>query len=146
MIPRQGPPPPRPRTPSGHDVPIPEAVFVALAGVQGAVQALSQTVATGQAATDAKISDIGKDVADLKARDRAHMAKILGIVATAVVSVLGGGRMLAPTPPAPEVRAVRSAEDMALDECRPLPPGSYERAECFERVSSGPGGRGRPVR
>lgn len=121
-------------------MPIPEAVFVALAGVQGAVHALSQTVAAGQAATDQKISDIGKDVADLKARDRAHTAKILGIVATAVASVIGGQRVLAPTPPTPQVTAVRSGEDLRLDECRPLPVGSYERAECFERVS----GMGRP--
>lgn len=139
-------PPPRPRTASGHDVPIPEAVFVALAGVQGSVQALTQTVAAAQAATDQKFSDLGKDVADLKAQDRAHLAKIIGIVATAVASVIGGQRMLAPTPPAPEVRAVRSQADLRLDECRPLPPGSYERAECFERVSEGPDDRGRPRR
>jgi hypothetical protein len=130
-----GLPPPRGRTPSGHDVPIPEAVFVALHGIQGDVRALAQTMAVGQAATDQKISDIGTDVPALKAADRAHLAKIVGIVATAVASVIGGQRMLAPTPPAPEVRAVRSAADLALDECRPLAPGSYERAECFERVS-----------
>jgi hypothetical protein len=133
-----GIPPPRQRTPSGHDVPIPEAVFVALAGVQSAVTGLAQTVAAGKADTDEKIAAVSKDVAELKAADRAQLAKIIGVVATAVASVIGGQRMLAPTPPAPEVRAVRSAADLALDECRPLQPGSYERAECFERVSRGP--------
>jgi hypothetical protein len=118
-------------------------VFVALAGVQSAVTGLAQTVAVGQAATDQKISDIGKDVAALKAADRSHLVKIIGVVATAVASIIGGQRMLAPTPPAPEVRAVRSAQDLALDECRPLQPGSYERAECFERVSGVEPGRRR---
>lgn len=120
MNPRQLPPP-RGRTPSGHDVPIPEAVFVALAGIQGDVRAIAQAQAAGQAATDQKISEIGKDVATLKAADRSHMVKIIGALATAVAAVIGGQRALSPATPPERTVVSESALSVDLGACETLP-------------------------
>lgn len=134
-IPGQRLPPPRPKATSKPDAEVPESVFQALHDVSTAVRELGQTVAIGQEKSDAKFATLTKDVADLKASSRTEWYKLVGIALPAVLAIVGGQKVLADKPPAPQVSVVRSADDLRLDECRPLQPGSYERAECFERVS-----------
>lgn len=131
-------PPPRPRAISQPDPEVPESVYVALKGVQDSVESLARTVATGRAEDAIKFATLTDAVAKVAANDRTHIAKIFGIVAGAVVSLAGVVVAARPAPVPAQVTAVRSQADLDLDECRPLQPGSYERAECFERVSRGP--------
>ena len=137
----QLPPPHRVRAISQPDPEVPEGVYRALLGVQESVETLSQTVALGRAEDAIKFTTLTEAVAKVVANDRTHIAKIFGIVAGAVVSLAGVVVAARPAPVPPQVTAVRSQADLDLDECRPLQPGSYERAECFERVSRGPARR-----
>lgn len=130
--------PPRLRTPSGHDIPIPEAVFTALQGLQRDIRAQGEAAATWQANHDSEHKELGETVSKLAAGSRHDWTKIIGAIAVAIPTIVAGVRVTTPTPAPAEVRAVRSSADLALDECRPLRAGTYERAECFERVSRGP--------
>lgn len=133
-----GVPPFRPRTPSGHDIPIPESVFQALGGLQHSIAGLTAEVRSSKADTDARLAAQDKTLADLKAGSADRWVNMIKVLIPAVATIIGGTvgvqKLTAPEPPA-ATRVVRSADDLRLDECRPLQPGSYERAECFERVS-----------
>ncbi len=132
---------PRARTPSGHDIPIPESVFLALSDIQHAQQAQAQQTLTWQANHDSEHKDLGETVKKIAAGQSHDWVKIIGAIAAAIPLIVGGVRMTTPAQLPAEVRAVRSQADLDLDECRPLAPGSFERAECFERVSRGPNGK-----
>lgn len=131
--------PPRRRFGSSPDVEVlPESAYQLLKGLQTSVDKLDTKVEAQKSDTDLKIAGLTQAVAKVVANDRTHIAKIMGIVAGAVVSLAGVVVAARPAPVPAQVTAVRSQADLDLDECRPLQPGSYERAECFERVSRGP--------
>jgi hypothetical protein len=138
-----GRPLPRPRAISQPDAEVPESVFVALQGVQQAVSNLSQEVRTAKADTDARLATQDKVLAELKAGSADRWFNLFKVALPSVLAIVGGTvglqKATADKPPPPEIRAVRSAADLALDECRPLRVGTYERAECFERVSRADG-------
>jgi hypothetical protein len=131
-------PPYRRRTPSGHDVPIPESVFQAIAQVQ-----------QENAGTRAEVAGLRSDFAELKeavtklaSHGKAETLKIIGGVIVAALGVIGGQRALAPSPPptpAPQIRQVRTDLDVRLDECRDLPQDSPDRRHCWRRVKGGAG-------
>ena len=138
MMPRGFPPPPRQRTPSGHDVPIPESVFHALQGLQGAVQDLATSVSVGKADTDRRLAGLELGVAKVAAANTDRWVNLLKVVVPAVATIIGGTvgvqRLTAPEPPPPETRTVRSSTDWRLAECRGLKPGSAERQGCVDHV------------
>jgi len=74
---------------------------------------------------------------EIKATDRHAFTKLAAALATTAITVIGGQRLLAPTPPPPQVTNVpaRSKLDVQLDVCRPMAPGP-SREECFARVTS----------
>jgi len=119
--PRPGLPPPRGRTPSGHDVPIPEAVFVALAGVQSTMQANAQASAAWQANHDSEHAEITSALKDIKASNRSETVKVIAGVIVAALGVIGGQRALAPTPPPERTVVSESALSVDLGACETLP-------------------------
>ena len=126
----------RQRSPSGHDIPIPESVFVALADIQRVIVAQGQDTKTWQANHDGEHKELGDKVAKLGAVKAADWAKVIGLVAGSLATVVTTIIAARPTLPPPEVRAVKTVLESRLDECKPLPVGSQERFACFERVYS----------
>lgn len=124
--------PPRRRTPSGHDIPIPESVFQALASVQVEHQATRAEVA----GLRGDVAKIEKAVTRLAARRNSSMADLAKIIVPAVVAILGGGRLLAPSPEPTRVEVVRSPVDPRMAECVALQPGTQAHGECFARVQA----------
>ncbi len=133
--PREGLPPPRLRATSQPDAEVPESVYHALHGVQKSVEALSHTVATGQAATESRLASQDKALAELKASGADRWVNLARVLVPAVAVIIGGQRLLAPEQHATPAPVVRSLHDLRLDECRPLPPDSDARFECFRRVN-----------
>ena len=121
--------PARSRTPSGHDIPVPEAVFLAL-------QSLGQKIDTGKADTDLKIAGLAEKVSAVAASSSDRWVNLLKVVIPAVLTIVGGtagiNRLTAPAPA--QAPAARTLADTLADECRPLPAGTTERFECFQRV------------
>ncbi len=131
-------PPHRPRTPSGHDIPIPESVFLALQDVSTAVNGLAQEVRAGKADTDTKLAEVRELAQKASSQSVERWTNLAKAILPAIALTIGGTagvQKLTEREPPPATKVVRSQADLDLDECRPLPPGSYERAECFERVS-----------
>jgi hypothetical protein len=142
---RQAPPPPRPRTPSGHDVPIPEAVFVALAGLQGAVTANAQQTAAWQANHDGEHSKIMLALKDVKASNGHETIKVIAGVVIAALGVIGGQRALAPTPPPATTVVSESALSTELGACETLPESNQPQCvlAAYERDMARKVARGR---
>lgn len=127
--------PMRARTPSGHDIPIPESVFVALADIQRVIVAQGQRTQTWQANHDAEHKELGETVASISASKRADWGKVIGLVAGSLATIVTTIVAARPTLPAPEVRAVKSLVEVRVEhECDPLPIRSQERFECFQRI------------
>lgn len=129
---RQQPPPLpqyRPRTPSGHDVPIPESVFHAVQAVQQEVRTSVQQAAAWQANHDAEHAKLGKLVATAMASKRHDWAKIIAAIAAAVPLIIGGVRATAPTPPAPVQVLTPNALGNELEACGTLQ-DSVARMQC----------------
>jgi hypothetical protein len=82
-------------------------------------------------------AEILTELRTIKATDRHAFTKIIAALVTTAITVIGGQRLLAPSPPLPEPSHVpaRSALDVKLDLCRPMPPGP-SRVECFERITA----------
>lgn len=120
----------RPRTPSGHDIPIPESVFLAL-------QTIGEKIDAGKADTDLKIATLAEKVEKVAAGSTDRWVNLLKVVIPAVLTIIGGtvGAQKLAEPAAPaSAPAPRTLADTLADECRPLPAGSQDRFECFERV------------
>lgn len=109
------------RTPSGHDIPIPESVFLALANIQDAVKEQGDQARTWQANHDSTHKDLGETVAQLVAGKRHDWAKIISLVAGAIATIVGAVRVTAPTPPAPVNVISRDALSVDLEACSTLP-------------------------
>ncbi len=110
----------RGRTPSGHDIPIPESVFQAIAQVQAE-----------NAGTRAEVAGLRSDVAEVKeavkkiaATNVDKWTNLLKVVVPAVVAIVGGTvgaqKLTAPAAPAPTV-VYESALSAALVRCQGLP-------------------------
>lgn len=137
---RQQPPPlpaPRLRTPSGHDVPIPEAVFTALHGVQQEVRASAQQAATWQANHDVEHKELIKALAEVKATNLDRWTNLLKVVLPSIVAIVGGvvgaNKLTAASPPAPTV-VYESALSASLARCMGLPEGEQRfcREDAYE--------------
>ena len=132
-----GLPPYRQRTPSGHDVPIPEAVFHAILGVSHDIKALGQTVAVNQANTDRQIADLAKVVASSSASWKDKAVTQVGALALAIVAAIGGGvgiQELRKPPAAAPTVVYESALSAALARCQGLAEAEqrYCRDDAYE--------------
>ncbi len=112
--------PGRQRTPSGHDIPIPESVFVALADIQR--QNTEQHTATQawQANHDSEHADLSKLVATAVAGKRHDWAKIIAAIGAAIPLIVGGVRATTPAPPAPVQVMTPNALGNELEACATL--------------------------
>jgi hypothetical protein len=114
----------RPRTPSGHDVPIPESVFHAIQSVSTDVKTLTQEFRT-KAATDderfSKVEKLAKDASALSVERWTNLAKAL---VPAVIAIVGGTvgvqKLTAPATPEP-TRIYESALSGELVKCMAKP-------------------------
>ena len=130
----------RPQTPSGHDIPIPESVFQAVAVVQ------SEQADTRRAVSDLglKVDSLSENVAGLAQvvaeRNASWKDKAVtqfGALGLAVIAAIGGGRLVAKDPPpAPPAQVIFTPIDPRMAECQPLQPGTAAQAECFARVQA----------
>jgi hypothetical protein len=116
--------PGRARSPSGHDIPIPESVFHAIQSVGQSVQALASEVRTKAAADDerfAKVEQMAKDASALSVERWTNLAKAL---VPAVMAIIGGtvGVQKLTERSAPEpTRVYESALSAELVKCQKLP-------------------------
>lgn len=120
---------PRARTPSGHDIPIPESVFQALHDIQ-------QENRTWQENHDSEHRDLRQDIKVALAGRRHDWAKIIGAIAAAIPLIVGGVRVSTPTPEPARVEVIPSPVDPRMAECRSLQPGTQAQGECFARVQA----------
>ncbi len=124
--------PPRWRTPSGHDIPVPESVFQAIGVVQAETRALGVKVDTVAGA----VADLAATVAERNASWKDKAVTQIGALALAVIAAVGGGRLVAKDPEPAKVEVVHTPVDPRMAECLPLKPGTVEQAECFGRVQA----------
>jgi hypothetical protein len=116
----------RQRTPSGHDVPVPESVFHAILSVSSDVKTLTQEFRT-KAATDderfAKVEKLAKDASALSVERWTNLAKAL---VPAVIAIVGGTvgvqKLTAPAAPQP-TRVYESSLSAELVKCQAKPEG-----------------------
>ncbi len=125
--------PPRARTPSGHDIPIPESVFRAIQAVQDEHHETRVEVA----ALRSDVSEIKESVSKLAAARSQTMIDLAKVLVPAVVAIVGGQRLLAPNPQPTRVEVIETpiSKQMA-PECMSLQPGTTAQAECFARVQA----------
>lgn len=81
-------------------------------------------VQAGQARTDAAVADLAKIVTQLTATWKDKAVTQIGVIALAVISIIGGQRALAPTPPAPQVTIYKSELQTQADGCAKAANGS----------------------
>jgi hypothetical protein len=114
----------RPRTPSGHDIPIPESVFQAIHSVGQSVNALTQEVRVKAAADDvrfAKVEALAEKASAASVERWTNLAKAL---VPAVIAIVGGvtGMAKLTERSAPEpTRVHESALSAELVQCQAKP-------------------------
>lgn len=117
-------PPPRARTASGHDVPIPESVFVAIAAVQAETRAENQATRAEVAGLREDIASIKQAVKSIAAHNVERWTNLLKVVVPAVVTIVGGvigaNKLSAPATPPPTV-VHESALSAELVQCQAKP-------------------------
>lgn len=114
-----------------EEEPAPEHVYQILAEhgerIAG-IESSQQKFEIGQATMLVKLESIAQT-------DRHATTKlIIGLVTTAI-TVIGGQRLLAPSPMPTSTPMTRSALDVRLDICRAMAPGSPSREDCVSRVT-----------
>ncbi len=128
----------RPRTPSGHEMPIPESVFQAVMSVSRDVQALTTEVRTKAAADDqrfAKVEALAEKASAASVERWTNLAKAL---VPAVIAIVGGTvgvqKLTAPAAPEP-TRVYESALSADLVKCQGKPEGEQRFcvADAYER-------------
>ncbi len=132
----------RARTPSGHDIPIPESVFQAIAQVQREGQETRAEVA----GLREDVTDIGKAVKTLAARRNSTMLDMVKVLAPAVVAIVGGvtGMAQLTKPSAPEpTRIYESNLSAELVKCQAKPEGEQRFcvADAYENDKTRRAGR-----
>lgn len=116
--------PPRRRTPSGHDIPIPESVFQAIQSVGQSVDALTQEFRVKAAADDqrfAKVEALAEKASAASVERWTNLAKAL---VPAVIAIVGGvtGMVKLTERSAPEpTRVYESSLSAELVKCQAKP-------------------------
>lgn len=115
---------PRPRTPSGHDIPIPESVFHAIHSVGQSVQALATEVRTKAAADEqrfAKVEEIAKAAAAMSIERWTNLLKALVPLAVVIVGGVTGAMKLTERAAPEPTRVYESALSADLVKCQARP-------------------------
>ncbi len=127
--------PPRARSPSGHDIPIPESVFQALESVQAELRDSRQAREAWQAAHDSEHKELKERVEKAVATRSQSMIDLAKVLVPAAVAIIGAQRALAPTPEPQRTEVVQTPVTKAVaPECMSLQPGTAAQTECFARV------------
>jgi hypothetical protein len=122
----------RARTPSGHDIPIPESVFQAIHSVQQENAATRIEVA----GLRSDVTEIKESVGKIAAAKSQTMIDLAKILIPAVVAIVGGQRLLTPTPEPARIEVQHTPIDPRMAECSSLQPGTQAQSECFARVQA----------
>jgi hypothetical protein len=124
---------PTTRSPSGHDIPIPESVFQAVA----AVQAENRETRAEVAELRSDVKEINVAVKKLAARRNSNMVDLAKIIIPAVLTIVGAQRALAPSPEPTRVEVHQTPiSQAAAAECMSIQPGTQAQTECFARVQA----------
>jgi hypothetical protein len=123
----------RQRTPSGHDIPIPESVFVHLGTLDQKIEAVETRVSTKLDAVEASVQTLSTKLDAGRSQTMLDLAKIL---IPAVVAIVGGQRLLTPAPEPQRIEVHQTPVDPRMAECLPHKPGTAEQIECFARVQA----------
>jgi hypothetical protein len=129
--------PARRRTPSGHDIPVPESVFQAIHSVGQSVQALTTEVRTTAAANEqrfAKVEEIAKAAAAMSIERWTNLLKALVPLAVVIVGGVTGMVKLTEAKPPMTPPPTESALSADLVECQAKPEAEqkYCVANAFE--------------
>jgi hypothetical protein len=120
--------------------PMPETVYQALHEHETEIDQLATTVEKLNGSVEkleGTVATLNVTVATSQANAKGETNKLIVTVVLAALGLLGGNRVINPTPPTPapvETHVQRSNLDIRLDQCRPMPPGP-SRAECYARVT-----------
>lgn len=116
-----------------EDEPIPERVYAVLHGFDERIGGLEEA-ARANKSDNAAILTV---VRNLEATDRHATSKMIAALVVTVITTLAGvlGTIAAMRPGAQPPAPARSALDIRLDTCRPMPPG-LSREDCFARVTA----------
>ena len=123
-----------------EDEPIPERVYAVLHGFDtriGGLEEDSQQNKRDNAAIRSDNAAILTVVRNLEATDRHATSKMIAALVVTVITTLAGviGTIAATRPSAAPPAPARSALDVRLDTCRPMPSGP-SREDCFARVTA----------
>lgn len=125
---------PRDRTPSGHDIPVPESVYLHMQSLDEKIDAVEDRVGEKLEAVEASVNKLS---AKLDAGRNQTMVDLAKILIPAVVAIVGGQRLLAPAPEPPRVVIEHTPITPAMaPECMSIQPGTQAQAECFARVQA----------
>jgi hypothetical protein len=131
-------PPPKPfqgrnRTPSGHDIPIPESVYQHMRQLDEKIDAVETRL-------DTKLDGIGASIQSVAAKQDASrnqtMIDLAKILVPFLVAIVGGQRLLAPAATPERIEVVHTPIDPRMAECSSLQPGTQAQTECFARVQA----------
>jgi hypothetical protein len=116
--------PPRPRTPSGHDIPIPESVFHAIHSVSTKVDQLAKAVEAKGEADQLRFARVEEIAAKASAQSVERWTNLAKALVPAVVAIIGGtvGVQKLTAPAAPELtRIYESGLSAELVKCQARP-------------------------
>jgi hypothetical protein len=124
---------PRARMPSGHDIPIPESVYVHMQTLDAKVEGVRAEVA----GIGDKVDKLVEVVAERNASWKDKAVTQLGALALAVLAAVGGVRATTPTPEPARIEVYQTpiSKEVA-PECMSLQPGTLAQGECFARVQA----------
>lgn len=115
---------PTARSPSGHDIPIPESVFHAIQSVSDDVKGLAREVRTKAAADEqrfAKVEEIAKAAAAMSVERWTNLAKALVPLAVVIVGGVTGMQKLTEAKPPLTPPPTESALSADLVSCQAKP-------------------------
>lgn len=124
MMNRPPPKPYRQRTPSGHDIPIPESVFHAIQSVGHSVEALASEFRTKAAADDVRFARVEQLAEKASAQSVERWTNLAKALVPAVIAIVGGvtGMVKLTERSAPEpTRVYESALSADLVKCQAKP-------------------------
>jgi hypothetical protein len=138
----------RPRTPSGHDIPVPESVFHAIHSVSQDVKTLTTELRTTREETKAELAEVKALAVKASAQSVERWTNLAKALVPAVIAIVGGtvGVQKLTTPAAPEpTRIFESSLSAELVKCQALPEAEqrYCVANAYETDKLRRGG-GRP--
>lgn len=127
----------RQRTPSGHDIPVPESVFHAILTVSSDVKALAGEVRTNREETRAELAEVKALAVKASAQSVERWTNLAKALVPAVIAIVGGtvGVQKLTTPTAPEpTRVYESSLSAELVKCQSKPEAEqrYCVADAYE--------------